>query len=335
MPEFSGPLHGRDLPPPAADPQGPGPILHTGGKPGSGKHVLLCPDADPAGYLSDRFSPKRLFITGILGATCLALAFGLVTSYRQALAIQSLSGLFGALLFAPGLALLTGWFPPGRRATATGLYMIGGPSGSIVFNLAGPLLVARFGWRFSFIGIAAFGITAGLFMLRFGKDPPAVDAGRKVSILEALHLFRYRIMWVCGGLQYIRLGVMQSITYWLPTFLMTEKDSLCRRPASLPRSRSSLMSPSTLVGGYISDRLKNPVPVIGVSLCALGVTTGLLIAAHHMAFLVVLIFLNAIFLQMYFGPLFSVPVGILGVRKAGVSHGFSNFFANVGGFCVT
>jgi sugar phosphate permease len=54
-----------------------------------------------------------------------------------------------------------------------------------------------------------------------------------------------------------------------------------------------------------------------------------------MILLVVLIFINAIFLQMYFGPLFSVPVEILGVRKAGISTGFSNFFANIGGLSAT
>jgi sugar phosphate permease len=94
------------------------------------------------------------------------------------------------------------------------------------------------------------------------------------------------------------------------------------------------MSPSNILGGYISDRLKNPILVIGVSLGVLGITTGLLITATNMILVVALIFLNAIFLQMYFGPLFSVPVEILGVHKAGISSGFSNFFANIGAFSV-
>jgi sugar phosphate permease len=51
-----------------------------------------------------------------------------------------------------------------------------------------------------------------------------------------------------------------------------------------------------------------------------------------MTLLVALIFINAIFLQMYFGPLFLIPVEILGVPKAGISTGFSNLFANIGGF---
>ena len=286
----------------------------------------------PAGYLSDRFSPKRLFCIGILGSTILALTFGLVRNYPQALANQTLSGFFRALLFTPGMALLTGWFPPSRRATATGLYLVGGASGSVIFNLLGPLLVARYGWRFSFISIASVGIIAILFLLRFGKDPPTTVERQKGNMLEALHLFRHKIMWVCGGIQYIRFGVVQGITYWLPSLLVNEKGLSLQLAGFIIAIQVVLLSPSNILGGYISDRLKNPFLVIGVSLGVLGITTGLMITVRSMILLVALIFINAIFLQMYFGPLFSVAVEILGVRKAGISIGFSNLFANVGGF---
>jgi len=289
----------------------------------------------PAGYLSDRFSPKRLFSIGILGSTILALTFGLVTNYWQALANQTVSGFFRALLFTPGMALLTGWFPSNRRATATGLYLVGGYSGSVIFNLVGPLLVARFNWRFSFISIASVGIIATLFLLRFGKDAPTSGERQKVNILEALHLFAYKVMWVCGGIQYIRFGVVQGITYWLPSLLINEKGLSLQSTGLIMAIQVIFLSPSNILGGYISDRLKNPILVIGVSLGVLGLTTGLLITANNLILLIALIFINAIFLQMYFGPLFSVPVEILGVRRAGISSGFSNFFANIGGLSIT
>lgn len=286
----------------------------------------------PAGTLSDRFSPKKLFCIGILGSTILALTFGLVANYWQALVNQMLSGFFRSLLFTPGMALLTGWFPPNRRATATGLYLIGGYSGSVIFNLVGPLLVARFDWRFSFISIASVGIIAILFLIRFGKDAPPTGERRKGNMLEALQLFRHKVMWVCGGIQYIRFGVVQGITYWLPSLLINEKGLSLQSAGIIIALQVVLMSPSNIIGGYISDRLKNPILVIAVSMGVLGITTGLLITANNMILLVVLIFINAIFLQMYFGPLFSIPVEILGVSKAGISIGFSNLFANVGGF---
>jgi sugar phosphate permease len=43
-----------------------------------------------------------------------------------------------------------------------------------------------------------------------------------------------------------------------------------------------------------------------------------------------LIIVNAVFVQFYFGPLFSIPLETLGMSTAGISSGFSNFFANLG-----
>jgi sugar phosphate permease len=39
---------------------------------------------------------------------------------------------------------------------------------------------------------------------------------------------------------------------------------------------------------------------------------------------------HSIFVQFYFGPLFHVPVEVLGQRVAGMSAGFGNMFANLG-----
>ena len=128
---------------------------------------------------------------------------------------------------------------------------------------------------------------------------------------------------------------MMGITYWLPSLLINEKGLSLELAGIIMAVQSVLMAPSNILGGYISDRLKNPTMVIGVSLGALGITTVLLINATNTGLVIALICLNALFLQMYFGPLFSVPVEVLGVRKAGVSAGFSNFFANLGGFSFT
>jgi DHA1 family inner membrane transport protein len=289
----------------------------------------------PAGYLSDRYSPKRLFITGILGSTILTLTFGLVSSYWLALANQTLTGFFRALLFAPGMALLTGWFPPDRRATATGLYLVGGMSGSVIFNIVGPLIVAVSDWRVAFISVASLGILCSLLLLRFGKESPTQPARRKVSILEPLQLFRYRIMWLCGGIQFVRFATMQSISFWLPSLLIVERGMPVQYAGYVAAAQAILTAPSNVLGGYISDRLKNPILVITVSLIVLGITAALMVSVRNLAALIAVVAINAIFLQMYFGPLFSIPVEVLGPSKAGISTGFSNFFANIGAFSVT
>ena len=39
-------------------------------------------------------------------------------------------------------------------------------------------------------------------------------------------------------------------------------------------------------------------------------------------------------MQIYFGPLFFVPVEVVGQRAAGTAVGFSNLFANLGGLAT-
>jgi ACS family D-galactonate transporter-like MFS transporter len=290
----------------------------------------------PAGHLSDRFSPKRLFIIGVLGSTVLSLTFGLVTEYWLALVNQTLSGFFRALLFTPGMALLTGWFPPNRRATATGLYLVGGMSGSVVFSIIGPWIVAVSDWRTAFVSVAALGILCSLVLLKFGKESPTQPARRRGgSILEAFQLFRYRFMWLCGSIQFVRFATVMSISFWLPSLLINERGIPVHYAGYIVAAQAILIAPSNVLGGYISDRLKNPILVIAVSLIVLGVTATLMVSVNNLALLIAMVAVNAVFLQMYFGPLFSIPVEILGAQKAGITTGFSNFFANVGAFCIT
>ncbi len=288
----------------------------------------------PSGYLADRLSPKRLFVIGILGATVLSLTLGLVMNYWQALANQIAAGFFRALLFSPGMALITGWFPPERRATATGLYLVGGATGNVFFSLVGPWIATAFDWRVAFISIASLGLVAVFFLAKYGKDSPAAIERRKVSVKDIMNLFRYPIMQICGAIQFIRFGVMGGVTYWLPSLLVNEKDLSLPVTGILIAVQSVLMAPSVVIGGYISDRLKNPLLVIGSALLVLSVTSALLVVTNQIFFLVVLVAVNAMFLNIYFGPLFTVPIEALGLRRAGITSGFGNFFASLGGFSM-
>jgi sugar phosphate permease len=296
----------------------------------------------PAGHLADRFSPKRLFVIGVFGSAALALILGLVQNYWQAMAVQVVSGFFRALLFAPGMALITGWFPTNRRASAMGLYLIGGQTGSVIFNLVGPILVSlgpilvsMAGWRFAFISVAALGIFAALLLGKIGKEPAFLAPRRKSRMLEVFQLFRYKIMWVCSSLQFVRYSITLSITYWLPSLLVSEKGLDLQFTGLIIAMQAVLIAPSNIIGGYISDRLKQPTIVIFISLIVLACTTTLIILVNNIPLLIMLIGLNAIFIQMYFGPLFAIPVEVLGVEKAGISTGFGNMFANLGGLIAT
>jgi sugar phosphate permease len=289
----------------------------------------------PAGYLGDRFGAKRLFIVGAIGTTVFALIFGLVTQYWQAVVNQTFSGAFRALLFAPGLALITAWFPPERRATATGLFMVSGLSGNLVVDIIGPLLVRFFDWRFPFIVFASIGIIITLVFWRLGKESPLTGQRQPVNPRDILKLFSSRLMWVCGVIQYTRCAVMLGVAFWLPSLLVDEKGLSLPITGTIIALRAIIIAPMSLIGAYASDRFKKPILIIAVSLFVLMITTALLPIVNGMVLLVTVIAINSIFVQMYFGPLFAVPVEIMGKRTAGTSMGISNLFANIGTLTYT
>lgn len=284
----------------------------------------------PSGYLSDRIGPKRLFAVGLAGTNVLAIVFASLHGFVPLLLSQTVSGFFRSLVFAPGLLLMTALFPPERRATALGLYVAGGFSSNIFLNLLGPVLVHPLGWRWLFVIFSGGGLTMLALYWRLGSAGPGPK--EPVPIRQALTLFRYRVMWVIGAIQYVRLAVVFGITFWLPSYLVDERHRSLALAGVAAAIASAMTAPSNFLGGYVSDRLRSPLIVIGGSLAMIAVTTALLAAVHQIVLVIVIVALNALFIQLYFGPLFSIPIEMLGQRSAGLASGFGNFFANVGGF---
>jgi sugar phosphate permease len=285
----------------------------------------------PAGYLSDRFGPGRLFFLGLFGWSSFALAFGLVHAFWLALLVQFVAGAFRALVFVPGLALLASWFPPGRRATAMSLFMLGGFTGTIVLALAGPLLTALYGWRTAFIFFAALGMGAALLYKAYAKEKPRAQPLQHVALLEVFRLVRYPIMWVISGLQFVRFSVVTAFNFWLPSLLVIDRGLSVQETGLVMAMSAALMAPSNTLGGYVSDRLGNPPLVIGAALAILACTSALLGVVESVPLLLIVIAVNSIFLHFYFGPVFLAAMEALGPRVAGTATGFSNLFANIGG----
>ncbi|MEK7230500.1 MAG: MFS transporter [Pseudomonadota bacterium] len=285
----------------------------------------------PAGYLSDRFGPRRLFFIGLIGWSVLSLSLGLVHSFWLAVLNQLAAGAFRALLFAPGLSLLAAWFPPERRATAISLYMVGGFGGTVVLSLIGPLLANYLGWRPTFIGFAIIGIASALVFRAFATEKARTYTSSHMSMLEALQLFQHRILWVCSAIQFVRFSVVTSFNFWLPSLLVADRGFSLPAAGLVTAMSAAFTAPSNALGGYVSDRLKNPPLIIGGSLAVLACTSTLLVVVESVPALLLVIAVGSVFLQFYFGPLFYVPMEVLGQRTAGMTTGFSNLFANIGG----
>jgi nitrate/nitrite transporter NarK len=286
----------------------------------------------PAGYMADRFGPKRLFFIGLVGWSALCITLALTHWLWLAVINQFFAGLFRALLFAPGVTLLASWFPPDRRATAMSLFPAGTLIGTMVVALVAPFGVDLFGWRLTFILFAVLGIAAAVAFRKYGREKPREGPMEQVRLREAIRVFRHPVMWVCSALQFVRFTVGTAFIVWLPSLLNTDRGLTLQAAGLVVAMAAACSAPANWLGGYVSDRLKNPPLVIGISLAVLACTCTLIVTVQPLWLLLTVVAVNAIFVQFYFGPLFLVPLEVLGQRMAGSATGFANLFANIGAF---
>ncbi|MGI5282132.1 MFS transporter [Nonomuraea polychroma] len=285
----------------------------------------------PSGYLSDRFDTKRLFVVGLVGTNLLSLTFALLDSFGWLVVNQAVSGVFRALVFAPGLLLISRQFAEDRRATAMGLYVAGGFSSNILLNALGPVLVGPLGWRWLMILFAGSGLLVLLAFARLGDPAPHKADAKPPTWADAREILSHRAVWLAGFIQFVRLAVVTGIGFWLPSLIVEDKGFSLGVAGAVVAIGAAVTAPANFLGGWVSDRLGRPLAVVGVSLAMLAVTIFLIPFVDALPVLIAVIAVNSVFLQLYFGPLFAVPLQHVGTANAGLVTGFSNFCANLGG----
>ena len=285
----------------------------------------------PAGYLSDRFGPRRVLVTGFGGTSVLMLALAGAQTFEQALVVQAVFGFFRALAFAPGLVLIAAWLPPDRRSTALGMTVASNFGFQMVLNLTAPTVEEWIGWRAVFVAVAVSGVVATVLFTSIADDSRAPRS--RAAISDGLsELVRIPTMWLIAGVQFARLGISMSITFWMPTFLVEEHGLSLPAAGVVVALGAGMTALSNFGGGYLSDRIGRPLGMIGGSLAVLTVTSTLLAVVPNTALVIVVFAVHASFMQVYFGPIFALPIELLGVKAEGLATGFGNFFANLGAF---
>jgi len=290
----------------------------------------------PGGYLADRFGSRKVLFIGALGTTLTCLTFGFISNYWQGVANQAVSGLFRSLLFVPSMAFLASWFNPNRRATAMGLTPAGAFLGQAFMFSIGPSLAHGADWRFPFItfGIAGILISAAFFL--FGKEPPTAVATQRTKLSDIGNLFRHPLIWIFGVLQFVRYGTFQGIMLWLPSLLIDKANLFGNNSIALQAIgylmavRAIVTAPSNIIGGFVSDKMQNPIFVMRLSLVIMAVTTTLLLHVNNYILLIVVVAVNSLFAHFYSGPLYSMAVDVYGKHIIGLVTGVCNLFANLG-----
>jgi nitrate/nitrite transporter NarK len=283
----------------------------------------------PAGLIADRVSAKLLFAVGVLGANVLAIVFAVSDSFAVMVASQAAAGVFRSLMFIPGMVLITRHFSEKRRATALGLFVAGGFSSNILISLLGPILVEPLGWAGVIVGASVLGLVVLAAYWWLGDEGAERDERQTAS---ARWVWRTPAWWLLGLVQFARLTIVIGLTSWLPAFLIEERGVSLAATGGLSAIAAAIVAISNIGGGMLSDRLGRPLLVIGGSLATMTVLLAAVALADDLVVILILLAAISVFMQLYFGPLFAVPRRLFGPGVAGLSSGFGNFCANIGGF---
>ena len=196
--------------------------------------LFYCLISIPVGWLADRSNRVKLVSIACGLWSAATMACGMASTYPQLVLARMTVGIGEAGGVPPSYAIISDYFPKGRRGTALGLYNLGPPIGAALGIAFGASVAAAFSWRHAFIAVGALGIVTAIVLKLTVREPPrggldvavAGDARvpAKAAFGDTLKMFFARrelrlAAFASGATQFVTYGLGNFTTL----FLMREK----------------------------------------------------------------------------------------------------------------
>ena len=219
----------------------------------------------PAGWLADRVGPRLLITIGISGVALSGLLVGLSQTYIMMTVFLVLMGLAGGGYHPAASPLISMSVEPDKRGRALGFHLIGGSTSYFLAPLIAAAIASAWGWRGSFVGLAAptivFGVVFYVLMGRrakMEKKRRSIADSHSETPFDPGHLRRLAAFIMLSAFTW---AVISSTIAFIPLFMVDHFGVGDKTAASLLAIIYSAGFWAGPLGGYLSDRLGR-VPVI-------------------------------------------------------------------------
>jgi EmrB/QacA subfamily drug resistance transporter len=155
-----------------------------------------------AGWASDRFGRKLIFLAGLTLFSLGSLGAGLAPGIEALIGARVFQSIGGAMQLPAGLALLLEATPPQRRQFAIGIWGAMGGLAAAIGPPLGGLLIGLFGWRSVFlvnVPVALVTAVAGVGRLRESRNEQSPDRVDLISVPLASIGVGSVILGIVGG----------------------------------------------------------------------------------------------------------------------------------------
>ena len=213
----------------------------------------------PFGRLADRGSRKNMIAAGLAVWSLFSGLTGFADGFWSLFLCRVMVGVGEATLGPAALSLLSDYFPPRMRASVQSIYAAGITLGGGLAFFLGGWIGFNYGWRMAFywLGFPGLLFAVLVFFLKEQKrgrtetTPPNYTSDDWKRLLRSKPL-RYHY----AGYALFALAA-NSLSIWVPTFF-TRAHGYSIQTLGIVAGLTSLTAgmPATLLGGFLSDRLK-------------------------------------------------------------------------------
>ena len=304
----------------------------------------------PAGFLGDRFGPRKVLTWGAVISIAGNLIFSQATSFGILSLGQLVNGLGQSMGWTSSLKLIVNWFPRSRRATAIGFFATCVTAGSSVGIRLSGLLGDHLGWRSSFlIPPVLLAVVALLFWMMVRNNPRErglPDFDDEIHLEKRIEndprsqlslVLTNRILWSVALVYFCFVYVQFGCLVWIPSFL--------KEGYAISVDRASTISALVLLpgvfasplAGYLSDHYfggkRKPLILMGMFILALATfllsrEVSITLAAGLLAIVGLMIIMPDVLLAAY-------PSDILSRKLSATGMGFLTTFTSIAGIITT
>src|SRR5271165_1225552 len=315
----------------------------------------------PAGWLADRFGPRRVLTAGVVwwgvfSALTASISHRISNVVMALLVLRFLLGAGEAIIYPASNQFVARWIPPPERGKANGFIFAGVGIGAGVTPPFISFLMLHYGWRSSFLVSALIGLAAGTVWYIAARDTPDTHPSVSSDELAFIHkgivnaaapgstgllswsmILSSRNVWILS-FAYFCFGYVAWVFFsWFYLYLAKVRGLDLKASAlysTLPFLAMAVCSP---FGGAISDALtkrfgprlgRSSIAVVGFTLTAIFIIFGSAAQDTRVASFVLAGGAGSLYLSQ---SAFWAVSADLGGKSAGSLSGFMNMANQVGG----
>jgi ACS family D-galactonate transporter-like MFS transporter len=315
----------------------------------------------PAGVFIDRVGARIAYALAVGWWSIFTAACALAQGAASLFGFRLLLGIGEAPAYPTNTKVVSEWFPRRERAFATSIFDGGARVGTALSLPIVSLLIARFGWRTSFVVTGVVGVVWAALWLKIYSPPrqhPRVSPEELAYIesdqeaapssaagppLRWIELFRFRAIWgMMLGFFCLNFVIYFFIT-WFPTYLVKARGFGLLKLGFYGMIPALVSVVGGYLGGLVSDRLvrsgmkltwARKIPIVSGMLVSSCI--ALAVKAKTPAGALALLSLSYSGLTFAAASVLSLPTDVAPSRKHVASiSGIQNFASNLAGICIS